>query len=317
MPLPEIRLVMPVIFKHLQANQKATLELETGVQMTARRYQTVALVTGFWRPGENYHERIIEALKNKIQEGDVVTVSEKAISTATGNLVDEKPIKASAAARFLARYWMRMAWAHILGTLCHLRSKTIARFRNYPSEEGSKHKQLVLERAGLLQALMHGSEGGIDGSNVPYSYVSIPLRDHKRIAEQIRERIRTELRINVTVMIVDTDKTYSYRNFHFTPRPNPIQGIQSCGGVFAYVFGRFFRLETRSTPIALSGSEMSTETALQIAETANRTRGYGAGRNVWDMAETFHVHLTEVTWKMLEEIEHKPIVIVRLKRKNT
>ena len=73
----------------------------------------------------------------------------------------------------------------------------------------------------------------------------------------------------------------------------------------------------RSTPIALSGSSIRAETALQIAETANKARGYGAGRNVWDMAETFGVGLAEVTWDMLERVEHRPIVIVRPWRKNT
>ena len=44
---------------------------------------------------------------------------------------------------------------------------------------------------------------------------------------------------------------------------------------------------------------------------ANRARGFGAGRNVWDMAETFGVALTYVSWDMLDKVEHKPIVIAR------
>jgi F420-0:gamma-glutamyl ligase-like protein len=35
------------------------------------------------------------------------------------------------------------------------------------------------------------------------------------------------------------------------------------------------------------------------------------------MAEAFDVPITEVTWQMLDEVEHKPVVIVRAKRKNT
>jgi F420-0:gamma-glutamyl ligase-like protein len=44
------------------------------------------------------------------------------------------------------------------------------------------------------------------------------------------------------------------------------------------------------------------------------SRGFGAGRTVWDMAETFKVDLADVSWEMLETVKHKPIVIVRAKR---
>jgi len=291
--------------------------LKSTIESASRDCETIALATGYWRPGEDHELQIIKALKGKVRDGDVVTISEKAISTASGNIVDEKPIKPCMLARFLAGLWMRIAWAYVLGTFCHLRKRTVSRFKTYPVEEGSKHKQLALDEAGFLQALMHGSEGGIDGSNLPYSYVSLTLKNAQEVAEQIRGRIRAELGRNVVVMIVDTDKTYSCRNFHFTPRPNPIRGIQCRGGVCAYLLGRFLKLKMRSTPIALSGSSISAETALQIAETANKARGYGAGRNVWDMAETFGVGLAEVTWDMLEKVEHRPIVIVRPWRKNT
>jgi F420-0:gamma-glutamyl ligase-like protein len=159
---------------------------------------------------------------------------------------------------------------------------------------------------------MYGSEGGIDGSNLPYSYVSLPLKKAHKIAERVRQQLTAEFGKNVKVMILDTDKTYSFRNFHFTPRPQPIEGIRSCGGFIPYSIGRFLKLKRRATPIALVGAKMSVEEALEIAELANHARGFGAGRNVWDMAEAFKVSLTNVTWDMLDRVEHKPIVIVRL-----
>jgi F420-0:gamma-glutamyl ligase-like protein len=61
----------------------------------------------------------------------------------------------------------------------------------------------------------------------------------------------------------------------------------------------------------VTGRPIPVEEALTIAEIANRARGYGAGRTVWEMAEKFKVDLTDVSWKMLEKVEHKPIVIVR------
>jgi len=284
------------------------------------KYETVAVTTPYWKPGENYLERITDSIRHKIGDGDIVTISEKAISTALDNLIDERNVKGSLFAHFLAKYWMRYVWGYVLGPLCHLRKRTIHHFRTYPVKEGSAHKQVALRCAGFLQALMHGSEGGIDGSNLPYSYVSLPLKNAYQIAQEIRDHIKFELRKDVTVMIVDTDKTYSVRGFHFTPRPKPINGINSFGGFFAYMLGRFFRMRQRATPLAVAGTKMEVAETLEIADIANRSRGFGAGRTVWDMAAKFWVPLTGVSWKMLERVEHKPIVIVRssaLKRGKT
>jgi F420-0:gamma-glutamyl ligase-like protein len=291
--------------------------LKTRSETPSKIYKTIPVITGYWRPGEDYLEQIVEALRGKVHDADIVTVSEKAISTASRNIVDESPIQASSLASFLANHWMRLLWGRVFGSLCHLRGYTIRRFRNYPLQEGAKHKQLALERAGFLQALMPGSEGGIDGSNLPYSYVSLTIKDPEQIAKRIRHKIRSELGKEVAVMIVDTDKTFTCLNFHFTTRPVSTQGISSHGGIFAYVVGRFFKLRMRATPIAVSGIAMSAETALHVAAVADRTRGYGAGRSVWEMADTFDVSLTKVTWEMLDKVEHKPIVIVRPRRKNS
>lgn len=274
-------------------------------------YKCLALETGYWRPSTDYVQRIIDNVRGKINNGDFVTVSEKAISTASSNILDESGVRPSKLAHFVAKYWMRYAWGYFLGLFCRLRKKTIARLRAYPVVEGSMHKQVSLDYAGFWQTLMHGSEGGIDGSNLPYSCVSLPLKNARRIAERIREQLARELNVDVSVMILDTDKTYSFRNFHFTPRPKPLDGIHSCNGLAAYLIGRFLKLRRRATPIAIAGCKISVEEALEIAELANRARGFGAGRNVWDMAETFGVSLTNVRWDMLERVKHKPIVIVK------
>jgi F420-0:gamma-glutamyl ligase-like protein len=278
------------------------------------KYKALAVTTGYWRPRENYTEKIVEGVRGKIRDGDFIAISEKAIATATGNIVDESVVKASLNARLIARYWMRVAWGHLLSRLCHFQGKPLQRLREYPLETGSRHKQVALQYAGLLQALMFGSEGGIDGSNLAYSYVSLPLKDARVAAEELRRQIRLRLRKKVFVLIVDTDKTYSLRNFHFTPRPNPIEGIHSFGGFIAYVTGRMLRLRRRATPVAVSGRSMPVEEALEVAEIANRARGYGAGRTVWAMAEKFNVDVDDVSWEMLETVRHKPIVIVRGKR---
>lgn len=274
-------------------------------------YKTLAVSTAYWKPGDDYTAQIVKAVKGKLKNGDIVTISEKAIATASGNIIDENKIKPSFTARFLAKYWTRIVWGYFLAVFCHLREETIQRLRNYPANEGARHKQVAIQQAGMLQALIHGSEGGIDGSNLPFSYVSLTLKEPARIAGRIRSAIKEELGVDITVLIVDTDKTFSLRNFYFTPRPASLTGIHSNGGIMDYIVGRSLKLRKRATPIAFDGNKLDIDEALNIASLANRARGFGAGRTVWDMAEKFGVTLTQTSWEMLAKIEHKPIVIVR------
>jgi F420-0:gamma-glutamyl ligase-like protein len=278
------------------------------------RHRVLVVATKYWRPGEDYIEEIVNGVSGKVADGDFIIVSEKALSIALNNIVDESGLEPSLSARVIAAVWMRMGWGFFLGPLCHLRQRLVRLLRHYPLEMGSRHKQVALQYAGLLQALMFGSEGGIDGSNLPYSYVSLPLNDAHSIAERIQGEIWLRSKKKVFVVIVDTDKTYSFKNFHFTPRPKPIEGIHSFGGFAAYVVGRMFKLRKRATPLAVAGCKMPVEKALEVSEAANRARGFGAGRTVWDMAERFDVDLAGVSWEMLETVKHKPIVILRSKR---
>jgi F420-0:gamma-glutamyl ligase-like protein len=279
----------------------------------AGRYKALAVESSYWKPGDNYTKDIIEAIKNIVADGDFVTVSEKAVSTALGNIIDEKTVKPSSLARFIAKYWMRIVWPYILGPLCNLRWKTIQFLSSYPTEEGSRHKQLALMQSGFLRALMFGSEGAIDGSNLPYSYVALPLKNTQEVGCQLREKIKSKLDKNVSVVIVDTDKTYSFKGFHFTPRPKPVKGIHSIGGFLAYVVGRSLKLKKRATPLAVAGPPISTEEAIEIAKLANRKRGSGSGKTVWDMVQNFKVELNDVTWEMLSSVKHRPIVVIRPK----
>lgn len=276
-----------------------------------RRCRIIAIATEYWKPREDFMEKIVENIKPYVKNGDTVVVSEKAVSTALGNIVDEQKIKPSFNSKFLAVFWMRFIWGYFLGKVCHLKPKTIKYLRAYPRLEGSRHKQVVLQHAGWLQALMHSSESGIDGSNLPYAYVSLPLQHPEKVATEIRNQIKESLKKTVAVMIVDTDKTYSIGNLHFTPRSTSVKGVYSNGGFAFYVAGRFLRLKKRATPVAAAGFESGLEELLRFSEIANRARGSGAGRNVWEMVESFGVGFSEVTWEMLNTVKHKPIVIVK------
>jgi len=275
------------------------------------KYYALAVTTKYWKPGEDYLNVVIDSVEKRVHNGDFVVVSEKALSTALNNIVDESSVSAGFSARLLSKVWMQIVWGYFLGVLCHFGQRLLRRLREYPFETGSRHKQVALQHAGLLQALMFGSEGGIDGSNLPYSYVSLPLNNAYELAEEIRQRIWLKLRKKVIVIIVDTDKTYSFRNFHFTPRPKPMKGIHSLGGICSYIIGRLFKFKKRPTPLAIAGCCLQAEEALKIARTADKARGPGSGATVWDMAARFKVEVTGVSWSMLAKLKHKPIVIVR------
>ena len=274
----------------------------------------MAITTKYWMPKTNYVLEIIDGLKWKIDDGDFVVVSEKAISTASGNIIDESKVEPTLSSKFIAKFWMRTVWGYILGPLCHLNASFLQHLREYPVEAGGRHKQVALHQCGLLQTLMFGSEDGIDASNLAYSYVSLPLRNSHKIAHRIRRELLQASHKRVCVIITDTDKTYSFMDFHFAPRRTSIRAIHSFGGVLAYVVGRCLGLRRRATPLAVAGCELHVEDALEIAEAANRMRGFGAGRTVWDMADRFKVGLADVTWEMLQTVKHKPIVILRNKR---
>jgi len=274
------------------------------------RYFVRLVRTKYWRPGDEYLKIILNSTTSKISSGDILVVSEKAISAALGRIVDEERIEPGLTARFLTIFWMRIVWGFFLGFVCRMNRRNIERLRNYPKVQGARHKQLALNYVGFAQALRHGSEGGIDVTNVPRAYACLPLKSPQTIAERISELLEAQTKKNIAIMIVDSDKTYSFHGFHMTPRPNPTKGIKALG-LFAYVIGRLLKWRPRSTPLALSGLKVGPEEALQIAAIANKARGYGAGRTAWDMAESFGVDLTNVTLNMLQKIPHYPIVIIR------
>jgi len=268
--------------------------------------------TRYWRPKTDYLNEIWRAVKGIAKEGDVIVISEKAISTAKGLIVDESKIKPTFSAYLIVSIWTRVIWGYFLGYLCHLKPKSIKRLRAYPLFEGAKHKQLALSYAGLLQALRHGSEGGIDVSNLPYSYASLPLPDPQKEAEKIGRFLESRGIKSVSIMIVDTDMTYTIGSLHLSPRRTSIPHIRGAAwGFLTYLIGRMLKGKPRATPLALWHSNFSVEEALMLAEAAHHIRGSGAGRTAWDASERFGVELAEVSWDMLDSIPHYPIVICR------
>jgi len=123
------------------------------------KYKILPLTTQYWRPGQDYVQQIIKCIDGKIADNDTIVLSEKAISTARNNIIDESRAIPTVTAKIIAVFWMPKVWGYLLGPSCHFSMRLISRIRRYPHEVGSRHKQVVLQQAGLLQALMFGSEG--------------------------------------------------------------------------------------------------------------------------------------------------------------
>ena len=66
------------------------------------------------RPGDSYDEIVAEAVRDLIDDGDVVVVSDKAVAAASGRIVDERRVKPSSLAKFLALFWNRVIWGRFL-----------------------------------------------------------------------------------------------------------------------------------------------------------------------------------------------------------
>lgn len=282
--------------------------------MLMLKIKAIKIITGYWRPGTDYLSEIVSKVSPVVQEGDVVTVSEKAIVTAKGLIIDESRVQPSSLAKFLSKYWIRLIWGGPLGYLTRLKHRTRIRLRNYPIEAGTLHKQTALRRVGFLQSLRHYSEGGIDASNLPFYYVSLPLPNPNLEAEKIRQVLERYLNKKLTVMIVDGDTTYSWRNLHLAPRRVNVPGLIHFGGFLTFVIGRMFHLKSRSTPIGLSKNRFNPDWCLSLAEISHRVRGDGAGRTVWDMVEKFGIPPESITWEMLEKVEHAGIVLLRFSK---
>jgi signal transduction histidine kinase len=62
-------------------------------------------------------------------------------------------------------------------------------------------------------------------TNIPYTFAALPLPNPNEIAELVAREITLSCGLDVSVMITDTDKTYSKGRIHITPRPRAANGI--------------------------------------------------------------------------------------------
>ena len=76
------------------------------------KYYALAVTTKYWKPRQDYLKEITNSIASRVENGDFVVVSEKAVSTALGNIVDESLIHPSLNAKLIAKPWMRFMWGY-------------------------------------------------------------------------------------------------------------------------------------------------------------------------------------------------------------
>lgn len=275
------------------------------------KFKVKVFESRYWIPKYDFKCEIVSRVSRYARSGDYLAISEKAIATALGYLVDESRLKPGLSAKILARIWIPVFWGYILGVLCGLKPTTLTKLRMYPYSDGARHKEAAIRYVGPIAALKHFSEGGLDVNNLPYSYASIPLPRRKayEIASKIREDLADEYGLDLTVIIVDSDHTFSWRSIHLSSRPS-LNGILNLS-TLGFIVGASLRWKARPTPIAIAGSYSSLEEVLEVCRIADKAMGYGLGRDIWDASSRFDTQPTGLTWDILMMHPHRPYALIR------
>lgn len=280
-----------------------------------RDFVAIPLESKIWRPKTNFKRNIAELVKKVALDGDYIVVSEKALSSALGFLYDESSIKSDLYSKLITYLTTNLLWGEALSRVCKLSPETSIFLRRYPLTEGARHKKLALRIGGVLQALKPTSECGIDATNVPGHLVSLPLEKPFEIANDIRKHLARELGINVRVVISDSDKCYQFK-----PLPKLILSCRNSGirtsvnlGFVSFFVARFFNnfFSPYATPIGFSPLNLDATELLIVAELADRARGFGIGRTVYEIEKKLRIRATEVTWDILDSFPHYPVVVIK------
>lgn len=272
-------------------------------------YTAIPVKTGYIKPYQSY-DVIVDNAARLLKEGDFLVISETPISVSQGRLVDESEFKSSISSYILADIWSKYLWGYLFGPIFRIKTRTIKNLRKLPPD-ARVHKRVILEYYGWKHALKPASEAGVDLSNVPGTLVSLLPDKPEDVVSDISNRIKTELGIEVTVMIIDTDASYEFMGRKFTSLPIALDGIRSDLGFFGYLLGRFAKI-LGPTPLAVSKPQ-NIDKALQIAKIAETFHKGNENdiETVYDMKNRFHGDISEVTVDMLDSIDHTPAIIVR------
>ena len=269
----------------------------------------------YWTPNIPVSEIIFKEYRRVMQPGDIIIISDKALSIAYGYMYDESVLKAGYTYKMAAFLISRILWGRILHHPFSTQLREI--LLRTPLDLIARHKKLALYIGGIKHLVKPVSEAGIDATNLPYTYVSLPNPNSDKIAMEIRSEIESRVKYPISILVVDTDKTYKVKglNIALSTRPSSIKNIIDLGG-YAYLLGKYFKkyFIEYPTPVAYTGRPLPLNILLWLSKAVEDKRGYGAGRNIFEMYKTLGVSsYNEITWGRLGYVKHYPVILARLK----
>jgi F420-0:gamma-glutamyl ligase-like protein len=273
----------------------------------------------YWFPGTDVVKEIVKVYGNKIRDGDIIVISDKALSIAHGNIYDESTIYVDPITNAMAFITSKILWGYFLKGI-FINIDTVKLINETPLKLLAKHKKLALSIGGLKHFLKPLSEAGIDVTNLPYHYVSIPIKNISNVVREIKDAIDRKFLVDINVLVVDTDKCFvpkDIKSLAIASRPSTIKGVIDLGFI-AYILGKALKnlFEVFPTPTVYQGIWLGLYTILRLAHIAERFRGHGAGRNIIEMSRMLDVKSFEcVTWSSLRKIKHYPVILLRFKNK--
>jgi len=273
----------------------------------------------YWLPGSNIARNIASKYKGCLDDGSIVVVTEKAVSVALGNIYDESVIKVDPISSYLTKIISSHLWGRLLYRFFKHRENFLQIIEEVPLEYLAAHKKLSVKYGGLLSFIKPYSEAGIDTTNLPYYYVSLPLKDADKIARELREEIVKLVNRDVYVLLVDSDRTFKPKylsSLAISTRPSYVKGVVDLGGL-GFILGRLFakKFAEFPTPVAYDGYWLGLPRILKMAKIAEKQLGHGLGITAVEMLKNLgKSSFSEVKWTDMCKIRHYPAVVIKIEK---
>ncbi|MEM0005191.1 MAG: coenzyme F420-0:L-glutamate ligase [Desulfurococcaceae archaeon] len=271
----------------------------------------------YWFPGTSVVKAIINNYEKHLDNGSILVISEKAVSVAMGNIYDESVIRVDAFSKYFTKIINAYLWSRVLYGLFIHGDEFLRLIEEIPLEQLAAHKKLSLKYGGLHHFIKPYSEAGVDTTNLPYYYVSLPLRNADKVAREIRENIVRTIDKDVNVMLVDSDRTFKPKQLSslaISTRPSFVKGVIDLGGI-GYILGKLLKNKFTEypTPVAYDGYWLGLPRILKIARIAEKSMGHGLGRTAIDMLENLHrTSFDKVKWRDMNKIKHYPALVIKI-----
>lgn len=273
----------------------------------------------YWFPGSDFVREIVDRYKEFLDNGSFIVITEKAISVALGNIYDEGIIKPDLISTYFTKIVNSHLWGRLLYRLFRRGEDFLDLIREIPLEYLAVHKKLSIKYGGLHHFIKPYSEAGIDTTNLPYYYVSLPLRNADKIAREIRDDIVKLVNKDIYVLLIDTDRTFKPKHISslaISTRPSYVKGIIDLGGL-GYILGRLFpeKFTEYPTPVAYDGHWLGLPRILKLSRIAERLMGHGLGRTAIEMLRNLgKSSFDKVKWVDMNRIKHYPAIVVKIEK---